>query len=149
MKLREGKDKNVGVVFRTENGRLVHGGEVKAKQGCWSLLKGGIVPDVSGFVYILFQVQHHTCVFIEFGYIHIFCVDEIFMRKQSEDREAMISANNVSLKQFSKEEWKLKQDQLIEKVAPSGFWSIISNIHVLKSIVCCFFCSYMTHDNCR
>jgi len=38
------------------------------------------------------------------------------MRKQSENRGAKISAHNVLLKQFSKEEWKLKQDQLIEKV---------------------------------
>ncbi|CAA7025209.1 unnamed protein product [Microthlaspi erraticum] len=92
VKLREGKNKNVGLVFRTEDGRLVHGGEVRAKQGCWSLLKGGIVPNVSGPVDILFQ---------------------------SEDREAKIVANNVSLKQFSKEEWKLKQDQLIEKIRKS------------------------------
>lgn len=58
MKLREGNKKKVEVVFRTENGRLVHGGEVRAKQGCWTLLKGGIVPDVSGPVDIFFEVQH-------------------------------------------------------------------------------------------
>jgi len=39
------------------------------------------------------------------------------MWKQSDDKEAKISASDVSLKQFSKQEWKLKQDQLIEKVA--------------------------------
>ncbi|CAL9227891.1 unnamed protein product [Arabidopsis halleri] len=89
VKLREGNDKKVGVVFRTENGRLVHGGEVRANQGCWTLLKGGIVPDFSGPVDIFFE---------------------------SENREAKISANNVLLKQFSKDEWKLKQDQLIEKI---------------------------------
>ncbi|CAN6915833.1 unnamed protein product [Brassica oleracea] len=89
VKLRGGNDKKVGVVFRSENGRLVHGGEVRAKQGCWSLLKGGIVPNVSGPVDIFFE---------------------------SEDREAKISAKNLSLKQFSKKVWKLKQDQLIEKI---------------------------------
>ncbi|XP_019089277.1 PREDICTED: uncharacterized protein LOC104729865 [Camelina sativa] len=92
VKLRKGNDKKVGVVFRTENERLVHGGEIRAKQGCWTLLKGGIVPDVSGPVDIFFE---------------------------SEDREAKISATNVLLKQFSKEEWKLKQDQLIEKIRKS------------------------------
>ncbi|CAH8355161.1 unnamed protein product [Eruca vesicaria subsp. sativa] len=89
VKLREENDKKVGVVFRSESGRLVHGGEVRAKQGCWSLLKGGIVPNASGPVDIFFK---------------------------GEDREAKISAKNLSLKQFSKEEWKLRQDQLIEKI---------------------------------
>ncbi|CAH8329622.1 unnamed protein product [Eruca vesicaria subsp. sativa] len=89
VKLREGNNKKVGVVFMSENGKLVHGGEVRAKQGCWSLLNGGIVPNVSGPVDIFFE---------------------------SEDREAKIYAKNVSLKQFSKEEWKLKQDRLIEKI---------------------------------
>ncbi|VVB10463.1 unnamed protein product [Arabis nemorensis] len=92
VKLREGNDKKVGVVFKTENGRLVHGGEVRAKQGCWSLLKGGIVPDVSGLVNIFFE---------------------------SDDEEAKISASNVLLKRFSKEEWNQKQDQLIEKIRKS------------------------------
>ncbi|CAN7015749.1 unnamed protein product [Brassica rapa subsp. trilocularis] len=89
VKLRGGNDKKVGIVFRSESGRLVHGGEVRAKQGCWSLLKGGIVPNVSGPVDIFFK---------------------------SEDREAKISVTKLSLKQFSKKEWKLKQDQLIEKI---------------------------------
>lgn len=62
--MRGGNDKKVGVVFRSENGRLVHGGEVRAKQGCWSLLKGGIVPNVSGPVDIFFEVQHYTRVFM-------------------------------------------------------------------------------------
>ncbi|XP_010437715.1 PREDICTED: uncharacterized protein LOC104721433 isoform X2 [Camelina sativa] len=89
VKLREGNKNKVGVVFRTENGRLVHGGEVRAKQRCWTLLKGGIVPNVSGPVDIFFE---------------------------SDNEEAKISARDVSLKKFSKEEWKLKQDQLIEKI---------------------------------
>jgi len=62
VKLREGNDKKVGVVFRTENGRLVHGGEVRANQECWTFLKGGIVPDFSGPVDIFFEVQHCKCV---------------------------------------------------------------------------------------
>lgn len=56
MKLGEGNNKKVGVVFKSENGRLVHGGEVRANHGCWSLLKGGIVPNVSGPVDIFFEV---------------------------------------------------------------------------------------------
>lgn len=69
MKLREGNNKKVGVVFRTENGRFVHGGEVRAKKRCWTLLKGGIVPDVSGSVDIFFEVQQLAIYVYSYMYI--------------------------------------------------------------------------------
>lgn len=44
------------VVFKTFDGKLIRGGETLAKQGCWSLLKGGIIANSSSLVEILFEV---------------------------------------------------------------------------------------------
>ncbi|KAK3011920.1 hypothetical protein RJ639_010498 [Escallonia herrerae] len=46
----------VAVVFKTSRGELVPGGRVIAKQGCWSLLKGSIVGNISSPVDMLFEV---------------------------------------------------------------------------------------------
>lgn len=54
--LREGSD-TVSVVFKTNVSELVRGGNVIAKHGCWSLLKGGIVADFSIPAEIIFEVE--------------------------------------------------------------------------------------------
>jgi hypothetical protein len=50
----------VSVVFKTNGSELIHGGHVIAKQGCWSLLKGGIVANFSTPAEILFEVNYFS-----------------------------------------------------------------------------------------
>jgi hypothetical protein len=54
--LSEGSDL-VSVVFKRNGSELVRGGHVIAKNGCWSLLKGGIVANFSSPAEILFEVK--------------------------------------------------------------------------------------------
>ncbi|XP_022942930.1 uncharacterized protein LOC111447814 [Cucurbita moschata] len=83
----------VAVLFRnSKDGQILHGGETIAKQGCWSLLKGGIVSDFTG----------HAEVFFE-----------------SENTSAEIWIDNVSLQPFTKEQWRSHQDRSINKVRKS------------------------------
>ncbi|CAN1285003.1 Putative pentatricopeptide repeat-containing protein At5g09950 [Linum perenne] len=77
----------VGVVFRTNHGELIPGGEVTAKTGCWSLLKGGIFANFSGPAEILFESKNTTT--------------------------ADIWIDNVSLQPFTMEEWRSHQDKTI------------------------------------
>ena len=53
----EGSD-TVSVMFRAKGNELIRGGEVMAKHGCWTLLKGGITANFSSTVEILFEVKH-------------------------------------------------------------------------------------------
>jgi len=53
----EGSD-TVSVMFRTKESELVRGGQVIAKHGCWTLLKGGIAANFSSPVEILFEVKN-------------------------------------------------------------------------------------------
>jgi hypothetical protein len=48
---------NVAVVFKMSRGELVRGGKVLARNGCWSLLKGGVFANTSSRVEILFEVN--------------------------------------------------------------------------------------------
>jgi len=46
----------VAVIFRGPSRERLHGGTVIAEQGCWSMLKGGIVASFSGLADLTFQV---------------------------------------------------------------------------------------------
>ncbi|KAK3015076.1 hypothetical protein RJ639_007463, partial [Escallonia herrerae] len=56
VQISEGHER-VAVVFKTSRGELVSGGRVIAKQGCWSLLKGGIIRNISSPVDMLFELH--------------------------------------------------------------------------------------------
>ncbi|XP_038681222.1 endo-1,4-beta-xylanase 5-like isoform X2 [Tripterygium wilfordii] len=93
IQLSDGSD-TVAVVFRTSHGDLIHGGKAAAKQGCWSLLKGGLVANFSGTVDILIQSKNTT------GDIWI---------------------DNVSLQPFTKQQWRSHQAKSIDKVRRAKF----------------------------
>ncbi|CAA7058681.1 unnamed protein product [Microthlaspi erraticum] len=78
------------MTFRGRNIRYVDGGQVMAKKGCWSWLKGGLTVDHSVHVNIFFQSTDLTA--------------------------TEILVENVRLQRFNKTQWRLKQDQVIEKV---------------------------------
>lgn len=40
----------------TSGGKLIHVAETVAKEGCWSLLKGGFVANFTGSVHLSFKV---------------------------------------------------------------------------------------------
>ncbi|XP_027937857.1 endo-1,4-beta-xylanase 5-like [Vigna unguiculata] len=84
----EGSD-TVSVMFRTKESELVRGGQVIAKHGCWTLLKGGIAANFSSPVEILFE---------------------------SKNSSVEIWADNVSLQPFTKKQWRSLQDANIERV---------------------------------
>ncbi|EEF29963.1 hydrolase, hydrolyzing O-glycosyl compounds, putative [Ricinus communis] len=88
VQISEGSE-TVATVFRAVNSEWIHGGYIIAKHGCWSLLKGGMVANVSGLVEILFECKNTI-------------VD--------------IWIDNVSLQPFTMEEWRSHQDKIIEKV---------------------------------
>ncbi|XP_065872310.1 endo-1,4-beta-xylanase 5-like [Euphorbia lathyris] len=83
------ESETVAVVFRTARGDLMRGGDVMAKHGCWSLLKGGLIAPVSGLVDILFECKN---------------------------REVGIWYENVSLQEFTMKQWKSHQEKSIDKV---------------------------------
>ncbi|KAJ4831564.1 hypothetical protein Tsubulata_029497 [Turnera subulata] len=74
---------------RTAEGKLIRGGMAIAKHGCWSLLKGGMVARFSGPVEILFECKNTK-------------VDTW--------------VDNVSLQQFTHEEWRSHQQKSLNKV---------------------------------
>jgi hypothetical protein len=47
----------VAVVFKIPHTELVIGGRVLARNGCWSLLKGGIFANFTSHADILFEVE--------------------------------------------------------------------------------------------
>ncbi|OUZ99551.1 Glycoside hydrolase [Macleaya cordata] len=79
----------VSAVFKTEDGRLVHGGTVTAKHGCWSMLKGGISVNISSPAELYFE---------------------------NKNAAVEIWVDNVSLQPFSREQWRSHQDERIEKI---------------------------------
>ncbi|XP_057779464.1 endo-1,4-beta-xylanase 5-like [Salvia miltiorrhiza] len=78
---------DIAAVFKTANGSIT-AGWVSAQEGCWSMLKGGLVVDVSGPAQLYFQCNNTG-------------ID--------------IRADSVSLQPFTHEEWKSHQDVSIEK----------------------------------
>ncbi|XP_013594464.1 PREDICTED: endo-1,4-beta-xylanase A [Brassica oleracea var. oleracea] len=93
VKLRNEKKRAVRITLRGKNVRYVDGGQVMAKNGCWSLLKGGFIVNVSAPVDIFF--------------------------KSDGSAAAEISVQNVRLQRFNKTQWRLQQDQVIEKIRKS------------------------------
>ncbi|CAH2051938.1 unnamed protein product [Thlaspi arvense] len=89
VKLRNEYQRTVRITLRGKNIRNLHGGQVMARKGCWSLLKGSFIVDVSVFVDIFFKSDGLA--------------------------DAEISVQNVRLKRFNKTQWRLQQDQAIEK----------------------------------
>ncbi|XP_050211143.1 endo-1,4-beta-xylanase 5-like [Mercurialis annua] len=88
IQISEGNE-TVAVMFRGGNGEPIRGGYVIAKHGCWSLLKGGMVANVSGIVEISFECKNTA-------------VD--------------IWIDNVSLQAFTMKEWRSHQDMIVNKV---------------------------------
>lgn len=62
VKLRNEKERAVRITLRRKNVRYVDGGQVMAKKGCWSLLKGGFIVNVSAPVDISFKVKLYIIV---------------------------------------------------------------------------------------
>ncbi|XP_009102314.1 endo-1,4-beta-xylanase 4 [Brassica rapa] len=93
VKLRNEKERAVRITLRGKNVRYVDGGQVIAKKGCWSLLKGGFIVNVSAPVDIFF--------------------------KSDDSAAAEINIQNVRLQRFNKTQWRLQQDQVIEKIRKS------------------------------
>jgi len=113
VKLRNESQRKVGMTFSEKNGRNVFGGEVMAKRGCWSLLKGGITADFSGPIDIFFEVKELiVCSFVEISSTNVG-----IYTKQSDGLAGLeISVQNVRMQRFHKTQWRLQQDQVIEKV---------------------------------
>ncbi|XP_021837830.1 endo-1,4-beta-xylanase 5-like [Spinacia oleracea] len=82
----------ISVKFRSSSGNYLHGGTVIAEQGCWSMLKGGIVANFSGPVDLTFETKN--------------TLDEIWV-------------DNVSLRPFTKKQWQSHQEKTIAKVRKS------------------------------
>ncbi|PKA59901.1 Adenylyl-sulfate kinase, chloroplastic [Apostasia shenzhenica] len=78
---------DVVVIFKT-GGKFIHAGAVEAKSGCWSMLKGGLSVDATGPAKLYFQ---------------------------SNNTQAEIWVDSVSLQPFSKEEWRSHQTQTIRQ----------------------------------
>ncbi|XP_057543764.1 endo-1,4-beta-xylanase 5-like [Amaranthus tricolor] len=79
----------ISVIFRSPSGEYLHGGTVIAEQGCWSMLKGGIVATFSGPVDLTFETKNTN--------------SEIWV-------------DNVSLQPFTKKQWRSHQENTISKV---------------------------------
>ncbi|XVE49336.1 hypothetical protein DITRI_Ditri01bG0074800 [Diplodiscus trichospermus] len=79
----------VAVLFKTSDGKLMHVGESLAKQGCWSLLKGGMVAKFSSLVEILLE---------------------------SKNIGVDIWVDNISLQPFTAKQWRSHQEKSIDKV---------------------------------
>ncbi|KAF1880684.1 hypothetical protein Lal_00011743 [Lupinus albus] len=84
------------VIFKTSGSEVIRGGHVIAKHGCWSLLKGGIVANISSHAEILFELT-----------------------MQSKNSKVEIWADSISLQLFSETQWRQHQDENIERVRKS------------------------------
>ncbi|KAG8380691.1 hypothetical protein BUALT_Bualt06G0042300 [Buddleja alternifolia] len=76
--------------FKTQTEDESVAGWVAGQQGCWSMLKGGIVVNASGPAQLYFETD--------------------------ENPTSDIWITSVSLQPFTQEEWKSHQDQSVEKV---------------------------------
>ncbi|XP_063942073.1 endo-1,4-beta-xylanase 5-like [Daucus carota subsp. sativus] len=85
----EGSDNIITAAFRYSSGAATQAGTVIAKQGCWSLLKGGIVSNVTAPAHIIFKAKNSS---------------------------AQIWVDNVSVQPFTEEQWRSHQDQRISMV---------------------------------
>ncbi|XP_021860840.1 endo-1,4-beta-xylanase 5-like [Spinacia oleracea] len=81
----------IAVKFRSQSGGgdYLHGGTVIAEQGCWSMLKGGVVANLSGLVDLTFETNNTSV--------------EVWI-------------DNVSLQPFTAKEWRFHQETTIAKV---------------------------------
>ncbi|KAG8650624.1 hypothetical protein MANES_07G059400v8 [Manihot esculenta] len=79
---------SVAAVLRTAAGELIRVGQVIARDGCWSFLKGGVFANFSGPAELLFQCKNTNV--------------EIWI-------------DNVSLQPFTMEQWRSHQDEIIQK----------------------------------
>ncbi|XP_022762139.1 uncharacterized protein LOC111308053 [Durio zibethinus] len=86
----------VAVVFKTSDGKLIRGGETIAKQGCWSLLKGGIVAKFSSPVEILLEEKYITVL--------------------SKNTGVEIWVDSISLQPFTAKDWRSHQEKSIDKI---------------------------------
>ncbi|KAG6761292.1 hypothetical protein POTOM_034505 [Populus tomentosa] len=78
----------VAVVFKIPHTELVIGGRVLARNGCWSLLKGGIFANFTSHADILFE---------------------------SNNTATEIWVDSVCLQPFTLEQWRAQQDKKIDK----------------------------------
>ncbi|KAI4295770.1 hypothetical protein L6164_035780 [Bauhinia variegata] len=102
VQLSEGSEM-VSVIFKDNSSTEgIHGGQVMAERGCWTLLKGGIVANISGPVDILFESKNTTV--------------EIWV-------------DSVSLQPFTKQQWRSHQDKSIDKVRKSRVRLQITHIN--------------------
>ncbi|KAL7082582.1 hypothetical protein ACP275_14G108500 [Erythranthe tilingii] len=82
---------DIAAIFKT-NTSNVYAGWVTAQNGCWSMVKGGLVVNVSGPAELYFE---------------------------SNNTNVDIWADSISLQPFTQQEWKSHQDQSIEKFRKS------------------------------
>ncbi|CAL0316336.1 unnamed protein product [Lupinus luteus] len=83
---------SVSAIFKTNGSGLIRVGQVIAKHGCWTLLKGGIVANFSSNAEILFE---------------------------SKNSRVEIWADSISLQPFTEKRWRQHQDENIERVRKS------------------------------
>ncbi|XP_054823057.1 endo-1,4-beta-xylanase 5-like [Prosopis cineraria] len=82
-----GENAAVSAVVKTRDG-FKHGGNVIAESNCWSMLKGGLVVDTSGPAQLYFE---------------------------SNNTSVEIWVDSISLQPFTHKQWRLHQEQSIEK----------------------------------
>ncbi|XP_026415817.1 uncharacterized protein LOC113311181 [Papaver somniferum] len=90
----------VTAVFKTTDG-FTYAGSAVARSGCWSMLKGGLTVDSSGYAELYFQ---------------------------SNNTNAEIWVDNVSLQPFTKEQWRSHQVEGINKARKRDV-----KVHVIDS----------------
>ncbi|XP_073525744.1 uncharacterized protein [Phyllobates terribilis] len=102
MQVSEG-NATISLMFKTPNGVQIYGGGVMAQQGCWRMLKGGIVSNFSGPAHMIL--------------------------KSSNTAAVEIWADNVALQPFTHTQWRSHQDRTIQKVRKSivNFHTTFSN----------------------
>ncbi|PIN03202.1 Endo-1,4-beta-xylanase [Handroanthus impetiginosus] len=83
----------IQAIFMTHTDNIT-AGWVATQQGCWTMLKGGLVVNVTGLA-------------------------ELYFRSHDINSTAQIWVDNISLQPFTHQEWKSDQDQSIEKYRKS------------------------------
>ena len=69
-------------MFKTFDGKLIRGDETRAKQGRWSLLKGGIVAKFSSPVEILLEVKYIILLVLSSALWYDFSVKDCILWKE-------------------------------------------------------------------